>query len=167
MSYKYLYVNPLFYFFKQISQNIFIWLKSSHKRICQGQYLNTSLATNYLKNAPTALYAIYKSILDMTSNGACIDKTGTPKSTTSMSSCAIYLAMVPPPPPSTFPSSPVCHKTSLLSKILLTSPIYSAEASDVSPFPPLPVYLVITTPLFIYALLALHTHFYKLGRKLH
>ena len=75
MSYKYLYVNPLFYFFKQISQNIFIWLKSSHKRICQGPYLNTSLATNYLKNAPTALYAIYKSILDMTSNGACIDKT--------------------------------------------------------------------------------------------
>ena len=40
-----------------------------------------------------------------------MESTGTPRSTTSTLRFAMYLATVPPPPPSTLPSSPVCQST--------------------------------------------------------
>ena len=74
--------------------------------------------------------------------------TGTPTSITSTSKLAMNIATVPPPPPSTLPSSPVCHRIFLLSKVLRISAINSAEASDVPALPRAPVYFITPTPLF-------------------
>ena len=66
---------------------------------------------NYLfKNATKAWYVEYTSNLDASSNGACIERIGTPISIVSIFFCATNFATVPPPPWSTFPSSPVCQQ---------------------------------------------------------
>ncbi|MBP5203281.1 MAG: HAD family hydrolase [Candidatus Methanomethylophilaceae archaeon] len=61
--------------------------------------------------ARIALYSMYTSALETTSTGACIESTGTPMSTVSMLWTDISDAMVPPPPTSIFPSSPICQET--------------------------------------------------------
>ncbi len=61
--------------------------------------------------ARIALYSMYTSALETTSTGACIESTGTPMSTVSMLWTEISDAMVPPPPMSIFPSSPICQTT--------------------------------------------------------
>ena len=75
-----------------------------------------------------------------------MERTGTPTSITSTLRFAIYIATVPPPPASTLPSSPLCHKTPFDSRRFLTKLTYSAEASDVPPLPLAPVNLVTQTP---------------------
>ena len=62
---------------------------------------------------------------------------------------AIYIATVPPPPPSTLPSSPLCHSTPFSSSKFLTKLTYSALASEVPLLPWEPVNLVTTTPSLI------------------
>ena len=52
--------------------------------------------------------------------GACMDSTGTPMSTVSMLWTEISDAMVPPPPRSIFPSSPICHQTPASLKMEMT-----------------------------------------------
>ena len=55
-------------------------------------------------------------------------------------------AIVPPPPSSTLPSSPICQKTFALSIISMTLAIVSALASEAPDLPRAPVYFVSTTP---------------------
>ena len=75
-----------------------------------------------------------------------MERTGTPTSIVSISRFATYIATVPPPPASTLPSSPLCHKTSLLSRSDLTQLTNSALASLVPALPLEPVYFVTQTP---------------------
>ena len=89
---------------------------------------------------------MYRSVLWMTSKGECMDSTGTPMSSTGMPRLATYLAMVPPPPRSRRPSSPICHATPLASSRRVMSPTSSAEASLAELLPRLPVYLKKATP---------------------
>ena len=63
---------------------------------------------------------MYTSALAVTSTGACMDSTGTPMSTVSMSCTEISDAMVPPPPRSIFPSSPIYHVTPASLKMPMT-----------------------------------------------
>lgn len=72
--------------------------------------------------------------------------TGTPISTVSTLCCAMNFATVPPPPPSTLPSSAVCQITPFASKRLRTYPTYSALASLEPDLPLAPVNLVSATP---------------------
>ena len=89
---------------------------------------------------------MYRSVLWMTSKGECMDSTGTPISSTLMPRFATYLAMVPPPPRSRRPISPICHATLLASSIRVMSPSSSALASLAELLPRLPVYLKMAMP---------------------
>ncbi len=71
---------------------------------------------------------------------------GAPISMISMPYWARYLATVPPPPSSIFPSSPACQMMPAFEKISLISPMYSAWASFAPALPPWPVNLVTQTP---------------------
>ena len=79
----------------------------------------------------------------MTSIGACIDHTGTPISTTSIPSSAMTAAIVPPPPASILPSSPVCHGIEFFSRISVISAMKSPVASEQPDLPLAPVYFSI------------------------
>lgn len=89
---------------------------------------------------------MYVSNFEVTSFGACMFKTAVPQSTTSAPYLLKRYAIVPPPPASTLPSSPVCQATPALSKMSLTSLKNSAFASLQPPFPPDPVYLATAIP---------------------
>ena len=69
-----------------------------------------------------------------------------PQSTTSQPQSASMKAMVPPPPWSTLPSSPICQATPASLKIFRTFWMNSLLASLLPPFPRAPVYLVRATP---------------------
>ena len=75
-----------------------------------------------------------------------MEMTGTPISTVSMFILAINFATVPPPPTSTFPSSPVCQTTPFSLNNFLISPTNSAEASLEPPLPRDPVNFVSPAP---------------------
>ena len=78
-----------------------------------------------------------------------MERIGTPRSTTSTSIWATNWAMVPPPPTSTAPSSPVCQYTPFSSMIWITLAMVSALASLLPDFPLAPVYFVRTQPLLM------------------
>ena len=61
--------------------------------------------------------------------------------------------MVPPPPTSTLPSSPICQMTLLSLKMVRTLDMNSAEASEEPPLPPPPVYFMRAMPQLIFGML--------------